>query len=100
MIAQALPAAPAPLITAAELVTLPAARANHRVALGDAPSQLDERRVPDGPAPHPVGVFDHGGAWTDLGTLRDPDPLADPLKTDGIASWIIEFLRIGGDGRR
>ena len=52
----------------------------------------------DGAGPHPVVVLIHGGCWLaqyDIGHLR---AMADALTASGVATWAIEFRRIGNAG--
>ena len=92
------PAKPA-LMTPADLGTLPVLPADHRLAYGGDPNQLGELRVPQGAGPHPVVVLVHGGCWkAEYASLRDLGPMADALKTNAIASWNIEYRRLGQPG--
>lgn len=62
-------------------------------------NQFGELRVPDGRGPHPVVVLIHGGCFRSAyATLRDLAPMADALKRRGIASWNIEYRRLGQAG--
>ncbi len=69
-----------------------------RIAYGDGPQQFGELRVPKGKGPFPVVVLIHGGCW-----LSDFDyvyitRLAAWLTDHGVATWTIEFRRIGDKG--
>lgn len=87
------------LMTPADLQALPAKPPDHRVMYGDVPIQVGELRVPAGRGPHPVAVLIHGGCWrAPLATLRDLAPMGDALKAAGIASWNIEYRRLGQPG--
>jgi acetyl esterase/lipase len=73
--------------------------ADHRISYGDDPNQFGELRLPPQGGPHPVVVLIHGGCWmADYATLRDLGPIGDALKADGIASWNIEYRRLGQSG--
>jgi acetyl esterase/lipase len=83
----------------ADLQSLPAKPADHRAAYGEDPNQFGELRLPAGSGLHPVVVLIHGGCWkAKYATLRDLAPLGDALKRDGIASWNIEYRRLGQPG--
>jgi acetyl esterase/lipase len=83
-----------------------AAPAGERVAYGGDPLQFGELRVPAGTGDHPVVVLVHGGCWlaklgqipeaaTSLELLR---PMAIALEANGIATWNIEYRRVGNPG--
>jgi acetyl esterase/lipase len=87
---------PAGLMTPRELQALPRAAADLRAAYGADSSQYGELRVPAGPGPHPVVVLVHGGCFkAAFANARDLAPMGDALKADGIASWTIEYRRLG-----
>jgi acetyl esterase/lipase len=72
--------------------------ADHRVAYGEGPLHFGELRLPAGPGPHPLAVLIHGGCWRaqyDLGYMTHA---AAALARAGIATWTIEFRRIGDEG--
>ena len=93
-------ATPTPTVmTPADLQSLPVRPADHRLSYGDDPSQFGELRLPSGAGPHPVVVLIHGGCWkAEYATLRDLAPMGDALKAEGIASWNIEYRRLGQRG--
>ena len=77
-----------------------------RLSYGTDPLQFGELRVPATKGPHPVAIVIHGGCWmAKLGTM-DPRavaidnmrPLAHALTEAGIATWNIEYRRIGNPG--
>jgi acetyl esterase/lipase len=87
------------LMTPADLQSLPARDADHRVPYGDDPNQFADLRLPSTRGPHPVVVLVHGGCWkANYATLRDLAPMGDALKGAGIASWNIEYRRLGHPG--
>ena len=47
---------------------------------------------------YPVVVMVHGGGWTDSYSLDYVAPLTEALTDEGIATWNIEFRRIGSAG--
>ena len=82
-----------------ELQALPSRAPDHRVTYGPEPSQYGELRIPNGPGPHPVVVLVHGGCFkSSYATLRDLAPMGDALKASGIATWNIEYRRLGEPG--
>jgi acetyl esterase/lipase len=77
-----------------------------RIPYGSLPLQFGELRVPSTKGPHPVAIVIHGGCWlSKLGTyppeavaFNNMRPLAAALTAAGIATWNIEYRRLGDDG--
>lgn len=69
-----------------------------RLAYGPGPLQFGELRVPNGPGPHPGVILIHGGFWRAQYGYALMDGLADDLAARGIASWNIEYRRVGDPG--
>ena len=77
-----------------------------RIAYGSDPLEFGELRVPAGKGPHPVVVIVHGGCWSaKLGNLDDRavsldllHPLAAAFAEMGIATWNLEYRRLGNAG--
>jgi acetyl esterase/lipase len=87
------------LMTPADLQSLPARPADHRISYGADPNQFAELRLPTGAGPHPVVVLVNGGCWkAEYATVRDLSPMGDALKAEGIASWNLEYRRLGQPG--
>jgi acetyl esterase/lipase len=85
-------------MTAADLTALPRPPADHRVAYGADALQFGELRLPEGPGPHPVAIVIHGGCWLAEYDLAYMSALAAALAEDGIATWSIEYRRVGDAG--
>jgi len=65
----------------------------------DGPLQYGELRLPPGPGPFPLAIVIHGGCWrADTATLDYVAPLADALRREGVATWNVEYRRVGDDG--
>jgi acetyl esterase/lipase len=88
------------------LATAPAPAGAVRIAYGSDPLQFGELRVPSTKGPHPLAIVIHGGCWlAQLGGL-DPRavamdnmrPLTAALNAAGIATWNIEYRRLGNPG--
>jgi len=93
------PARPGRLMTPQDLQALPSQPPDQRVAYGADSSQYGELRVPSGPGSHPVVVLIHGGCFkAAYATARDLAPMGDALKADGIATWNVEYRRLGQPG--
>jgi acetyl esterase/lipase len=91
--------APAALMTPADLVATPYPEPDHRLAYGPDSSQVGELRLPRGRGPHPVVVLVHGGCFkAAYASLRDLAAFAAALTADGIATWNVEYRRLGQPG--
>jgi acetyl esterase/lipase len=87
------------LMTPQDLQALPSRPPDRRVSYGKDSSQYGELRVPEGTGPHPVVALVHGGCFkAAYATTRDLAPMADTLKAEGIATWNIEYRRLGEPG--
>ena len=89
-----------------DLANAPVAAGARHVAYGTDPLQFGELRVPATKSPHPVAIVVHGGCWlAKLGSM-DPRavaidnmrPLSAALTDAGIATWNIEYRRLGNPG--
>ncbi len=89
-----------------ELIKQATPLTSERLAYGKSPLQFGELRVPAGTGQFPVAILVHGGCWevklrnlpesvTSFELLR---PMAAALATAGIASWNVEYRRLGNDG--
>jgi len=80
--------------------------ADLRVTYGSDPEQFAEFRVPRGAGPFPVAIVVHGGCWqaqldgfpTEATSLDLMRPLAVALTNAGIATFNVEFRRVGNGG--
>lgn len=92
-------ASAAPLMTPMDLQALPVRPPDHRITYGEDSSNYGELRLPGGAGPHPVAVLVHGGCFkAAYATTRDLAPMGDALKDAGIASWNVEYRRVGQPG--
>lgn len=92
-------APPATLMTPQDLDALPRRAPDRRIAYGDDPKQYGELRVPTGRGPHPLVVLVHGGCFkAAYATAEYMAPIGDALEDEGIASWNIEYRRLGDPG--
>jgi acetyl esterase/lipase len=89
-----------------DLATAPVAPGTRQIEYGKDRLQFGELRVPATKGPHPVAIVIHGGCWlAQLGTL-DPRavavdnmrPMAAALTEAGIATWNVEYRRLGNAG--
>jgi acetyl esterase/lipase len=71
---------------------------NARAAYGPAPQQFGDLRLPPGNGPHPVMVMVHGGFWRAKYDLDHTGHLCAALTEHGVATWNVEFRRVGDVG--
>ena len=69
-----------------------------RVAYGPDPLQFGDLRLPAGAGPHPVVVVVHGGYWQAIHNLTHAGHLCLDLAAHGIATWNVEYRRLGDPG--
>ena len=89
-----------------ELLKQPTPPATEQITYGKDSLQFGEIRVPAGTGPFPVAILVHGGCWS--AKLKDlPEavtsfellrPIASALADAGIATWNIEYRRLGNEG--
>jgi acetyl esterase/lipase len=72
--------------------------ADWRRAYGPDANQFVDIRVPYGNPPHPVVFFIHGGYWRAKYSLTYAGHLCEALKKAGIATWNVEYRRVGDPG--
>lgn len=72
--------------------------ADHRIFYGSTYLLFGDLRLPKGSGPHPVAIVIHGGSWGSYVNLDYMAPLAEALTCAGIATWNIEYRRIGVPG--
>jgi acetyl esterase/lipase len=77
---------------------LPAPQPDARRAYGSGPSQFGDLRLPSGPGPHPVLVTLHGGFWRAKYGLEHLGHLCAALTRLGLATWNLEYRRLGQPG--
>jgi acetyl esterase/lipase len=76
----------------------PPPEADARVAYGHEPLQFGDLRLPSGPGPHPLVVVVHGGYWQAIYNLTHAGHLCVDLASQGVATWNVEYRRIGDPG--
>jgi acetyl esterase/lipase len=82
----------------AVLTEPPPADADARVVYGPEPLQFGDLRLPAGAGPHPVVMMIHGGYWQAIYNLTHAGHLCVDLAAHGIATWNVEYRRIGDPG--
>ena len=76
----------------------PAPAPDQRIAYGKSEFQFGELRLPKGAGPHPVVIVIHGGCWLSEYGLGYMGHVAADLTKAGVATWSIEYRRIGNEG--
>jgi acetyl esterase/lipase len=80
---------------------LPSRQSDYRLLYGTNSNQFGDLRIPKGPVPaggYPVLVFLHGGGWSSDWNLGYTEQLVEALNNEGIATWSLEFRRLGNGG--
>jgi acetyl esterase/lipase len=91
-------AAPDNIMIAADLANFANPPADARIHYGDGELQFGDLRLPKGAGPHPVAVFIHGGCWLAEYDITHSSKLTAALAAAGIATWSLEYRRVGNEG--
>jgi acetyl esterase/lipase len=86
------------LLTTQDVLKPPFPKADHRIAYGRDPLQFGDLRLPTGKCPFPVAIVIHGGCWLAEYNLDHIGRLSAALTAKGIATWTIEYRRVGDSG--
>jgi acetyl esterase/lipase len=81
-----------------DILELPPPAADLRLPYGPDPLHFGDLRLPAGPGPFPVVVVVHGGFWRAMYTLEYFGHACADLTARGLATWNIEYRRIGNSG--
>jgi acetyl esterase/lipase len=76
----------------------PPPAADARIAYGPEPLRFGDLRVPPGDGPFPLALVLHGGYWQATYNLIHLGHLCEALRSAGIASWNVEYRRLGDPG--
>jgi acetyl esterase/lipase len=85
-------------LTVQDILQLPVPPADQRIAYGNDPQQFGDLRLPKGKGPHPVVVMLHGGVWLSQYNLDHVASFCAALTQAGVATWNLEYRRIGHPG--
>jgi acetyl esterase/lipase len=80
------------------ILTLTPPPADARVAYGTDANQFGDLRLPQGKGPFPLVMNLHGGFWRARYDLAHAGHLCAALTTKGIATWNVEYRRVGNSG--
>jgi acetyl esterase/lipase len=81
-----------------EILSLAPPPADHRLAYGTDPNQFGDLRLPGGSGPFPAVMNIHGGFWRAKYDLLHTGHLCAALTRKGIATWNLEYRRVGNPG--
>jgi acetyl esterase/lipase len=81
-----------------DILALPPPPADVRLSYGAEPNQFGELRLPKSKGPFPVVMNIHGGFWRAKYDLAHTGHLCAALTAKGIATWNIEYRRVGNPG--
>jgi acetyl esterase/lipase len=77
---------------------VPPAPSGTRIAYSRGEFQFGDLRVPSGRGPHPVAIVIHGGYWRARYDLTEVEHLCTAVTRQGLATWSLEYRRIGNPG--
>lgn len=81
-----------------DILDLPPPPADKRIRYGPEPLHYGDLRVPHRAGPFPAIMFIHGGFWRSRFTLDHSGHICAALARAGIATWSIEYRRVGDAG--
>ena len=81
-----------------DILTAAPPPADVQLRYGDNENHFGDLRLPPAPGPHPVVIGVHGGFWKAMYGLGYYGHLCGALRQHGIATWNIEYRRIGNGG--
>src|SRR5215813_10119254 len=81
-----------------DILTRPAPPVDHRLSYGPDEFQFGDLRLPKGAGPHPVAIVIHGGCWMSEYGLSYMGHLSAALTEAGVATWSVEYRRVGNQG--
>jgi len=81
-----------------DILSLAPPPADERVPYGSETHQFGDLRLPKGNGPHPVVMNIHGGFWRNEYDLTHASHLCAALTAKGVATWNLEYRRVGDEG--
>jgi len=85
-------------VSAEDILSRPQPPPDERVAYGADPNQYLEVRLPRAKGPHSVLLNIHGGYWRSRYDLTHAGHLCEALRAAGVATFNIEYRRVGNHG--
>jgi acetyl esterase/lipase len=86
------------LLTDRDILAFESPAPDVSIPYGTNPLQFGELRLPEGDGPHPVVILIHGGCWLSRYDLSHIRKLAAALTREGVATWTLEYRRVGNPG--
>ena len=86
------------MISSNDILSLPAPKADARVAYGSDKNQFMDLRLPKPQGPHPLAIVIHGGFWRAKYDLEYAGHLCASLTAKGIVTANLEYRRLGDAG--
>ncbi|MDP9161553.1 MAG: prolyl oligopeptidase family serine peptidase [Acidobacteriota bacterium] len=80
------------------ILTQPAPPADAHIAYGSDSNQFGELRIPKSAGPFPIVINFHGGFWRAKYDLAHAGHLCAALTAKGLATWNVEYRRVGNKG--
>ncbi len=81
-----------------DILSLTPPPADHSLPYGTDPNQFGDLRIPKASGPFPVVMNIHGGFWRAKYGLAHAGHLCAALTKKGIATWNLEYRRVGNAG--
>lgn len=81
-----------------DILFQPAPPYHHKIAYGEGQHHFGYLRVPKSKGPHPVAIVIHGGFWRAAFDLEHSGHMCAALTRAGLATWSLEYRRIGHEG--
>jgi acetyl esterase/lipase len=81
-----------------QILEKPAPKADRRIAYGNDALQFGDLRLPQGKGKWPLVVNIHGGFWKAAYDLEHNGHMCEALRAKGVATWSLEYRRIGNEG--
>jgi acetyl esterase/lipase len=81
-----------------DILKLAPPAADARIAYGNDPNQFGEIRLPKSKEPVPLVMNIHGGFWRAKYDLSHAGHLCAALTAKGLATWNVEYRRVGNPG--
>lgn len=91
-------AAPVKTVSWNDIASRPLPPPATRIYYGADPQEFGELRLPQGAGPFPVAMVIHGGCWLADYDYKHITHLAAALTREGIATWTVEYRRVGNPG--
>jgi len=85
-------------VSSEDILSKPQPEPDQRLAYGADANQFLEVRVPSGKGRHPTVLNIHGGFWRAKYGLAHAGHLCEALRKTGVATFNVEYRRVGNDG--